>query len=1447
MSEKKKYSPRYGDRSQKSNIDGVDLMIIGNPLAVQTGKEQLHNYFRRMYGEAGSFLMTGVYHPPTVNDKLEMLESFSLPEKGALSKMKQSIIIKYVEEMASFKKTKEIMFGIILSVLDPVGKDKVESDASFEDLEKNHSDDPFALWNLVTKVYASGGRIGGNAVLARQNARAEYSNLYMKENQSLLEYKKMFEAVLELMKSLHVPLPDSETIALDFFLKVDKKRYGFLLDTLSIEATRGVDNYPKTMDEAVHVLSNYQMPYEFRRREHIQGKQTAFVAASDQGKQTAFVATSDKKKRKESRAEKMKKFPCNKCGMLGHWADTCKKSESSESSGVANRVTSNALVAASKSKSYRTLCVLDTGASDHILNNDFAVTQVEHITDPVIVSSADSDFEISLSGTCGKLGNVLVHKSMPVSLISWRELEKKYTIDYKRGEAFIVHVGDHELTFKLNKKAKLYTCTYDELVNAVKIENEHKSVNLAVSNYTKSETARAEQAIVLMKKLGRCSPNDLMKLLNSGCLIESTVTSADVVRAVKLFGPDIHRLMGNMVQQGPVGVHRGEYVPTVRVHQTMHIDVAHMEDHKFLVSVFKPLNLMTATYLGNKSYSSADLIKAIRTQVSIVRAKELSVHCIHSDSDSRFAAISEVDGIPLKVCISHEPIAERAIRTLKDRVRTILSALPYVLPSSLLKWLVFFCVTMINICTKSDGMGTSAYESFGGKKLNVKVDLKTDFGSYAMVYRPQKTKNDVRSRRCTGGISLGPTLNDRGTQMFFLLKTKKVVRSDNFREVPLSDEVISVIEAMDDDHNDSDYEDTEVLSDGESDQDFETEEPGPIEDVAVPLEEEIMLPDVDVVNDTLEFQELTEPDLSEVSDDAEPDLSAVSDEHVVNAMIALNDHPNSLDKVNLSEHMSLKTALEIGGELAKAGAEKEINSMVIRKVFEPIHMNEIDNKFKSAIIPAGFFMKKKSTGVWKGRLIFLGDQLTKFKCYDVVDTFAPTVSLMNLFIFFAWVAASKACMIHVDFETAFLNCELDSSTPVYMRLNKQITKIMCELHPGKYDKYVDHNGSMAVMLKKALYGLKQSPRLWYLKLRSALEATGYTVNPEDECVFSKVVNGSNVDLCVYVDDMIMAHQDREVLLTEAKLIGSHFSGHNVIADNEDMKYIGLSIARNERMDVIIGMKDYTSRIIKEHGGQKMFSTPGEKLDFQVDNSPLLLNKSEIDLFHSQVAKLLFLAKRTRCDILLQVSHLASKVNAPTIKNRLQLDRVFGYLKGTSNKGIIFDGGGELKLRVYADASFMLHEDLISRDASVGVLNGGVVWARTSKQKMRARSACEAELISASAASDDIMAAIRFLRGQGWCICKVPLYQDNRAVLDIIAAGKPTSQRTKHFAMRHFILSDLVSSEDIELVWLNTKDMIADLLTKPLTGAQFVMLRDVLVKHVCEHSEETNRSKTSLDC
>jgi hypothetical protein len=50
-------------------------------------------------------------------------------------------------------------------------------------------------------------------------------------------------------------------------------------------------------------------------------------------------------------------------------------------------------------------------------------------------------------------------------------------------------------------------------------------------------------------------------------------------------------------------------------------------------------------------------------------------------------------------------------------------------------------------------------------------------------------------------------------------------------------------------------------------------------------------------------------------------------------------------------------------------------------------------------------------------------------------------------------------------------------------------------------------------------------------------------------------------------------------------------------------------------------------------------------------------------FHSRVAKLLFLAKRARLDILTVVSFLCTQTQGTTKKDDRKLSRLLGYLKG----------------------------------------------------------------------------------------------------------------------------------------------------------------------------------------
>jgi len=57
-------------------------------------------------------------------------------------------------------------------------------------------------------------------------------------------------------------------------------------------------------------------------------------------------------------------------------------------------------------------------------------------------------------------------------------------------------------------------------------------------------------------------------------------------------------------------------------------------------------------------------------------------------------------------------------------------------------------------------------------------------------------------------------------------------------------------------------------------------------------------------------------------------------------------------------------------------------------------------------------------------------------------------------------------------------------------------------------------------------------------------------------------------------------------------------------------------------------------------------------------------KQRASIFHATVAKLLFIAKRARPDILLAISFLTTRVKEPDEDDWGKLKRVLGYLSGT---------------------------------------------------------------------------------------------------------------------------------------------------------------------------------------
>jgi hypothetical protein len=98
--------------------------------------------------------------------------------------------------------------------------------------------------------------------------------------------------------------------------------------------------------------------------------------------------------------------------------------------------------------------------------------------------------------------------------------------------------------------------------------------------------------------------------------------------------------------------------------------------------------------------------------------------------------------------------------------------------------------------------------------------------------------------------------------------------------------------------------------------------------------------------------------------------------------------------------------------------------------------------------------------------------------------------------------------------------------------------------------------------------------------------------------------------------------------------------------------------------VIIRMQEYIqellSKVPEDMGG--VASSPGAGHLFLINgHNPEFLDKETADLFHTIVAKLLFLSKRACPDIQLAVSFLCTRVKRPDADDYKKLCQVIKYL------------------------------------------------------------------------------------------------------------------------------------------------------------------------------------------
>ena len=123
------------------------------------------------------------------------------------------------------------------------------------------------------------------------------------------------------------------------------------------------------------------------------------------------------------------------------------------------------------------------------------------------------------------------------------------------------------------------------------------------------------------------------------------------------------------------------------------------------------------------------------------------------------------------------------------------------------------------------------------------------------------------------------------------------------------------------------------------------------------------------------------------------------------------------------------------------------------------------------------------------------------------------------------------------------------------------------------------------------------------------------------------------------------------------------------------------------------------------------------------------------------------------------------------------------------------------------------------------LGAGAIQTVSTKQKVNTKSSTEAELVSLDDVISKVMWTKLFLEAQGYDIKENIIYRDNQSSMKLEMNGKfSSSKRTRHFNIKYFFITDLISRGEVSIEYCPTGALIADFMTKLLTGQKFKVMR-----------------------
>ncbi|WJX83571.1 hypothetical protein P8452_66227 [Trifolium repens] len=550
--------------------------------------------------------------------------------------------------------------------------------------------------------------------------------------------------------------------------------------------------------------------------------------------------------------------------------------------------------------------------------------------------------------------------------------------------------------------------------------------------------------------------------------------------------------------------------------------------------------------------------------------------------------------------------------------------------------------------------------------------------------------------------------------------------------------------------------------------------------------------------------ETLEAVLEEVSEEASPIEASEKHDDISEDDTQTGAETNEAPKRKFKYRSSHPEDLILGN---KETMQDEFNQFQRNDVWDlvprPTHKNIIGTKwvFRNKLNEQGEVVRNKA------RLVAQG--YSQQEGIDFTETFAPVARLEAIRLLLSYAVNNGITLYQMDVKSAFLNGVI--SEEVYVKQP-----------PGFEDL---KNPDYVYKLKKSLYGLKQAPRAWYERLSNFLLENGFQKGQIDNTLFRKTTKKDILIIQIYVDDIIFGSTNASLCKNFSKLMQDEFE----MSMMGELKFF-LGIQINQGKDgTYIHQSKYTKELLQKFNLEdcKIMSTPmhpssslsKEEIGSKVDQK----------LYRGMIGSLLYLTA-SRTDILYSVCLCARFQSDPREPHLTAVKRIFRYLKGTTNLGLLYKKSLDSKLVGFCDADYA--GDKIERKSTSGncqfIGENLISWA-SKRQTTIALSTAEAEYISAAKCCTQLLWMKYQLEDYNIAESSIPLYCDNTAAIHL-SKNPILHSRAKHIEIKHHFIRDHVQKGTIDIQFIDTEHQWADIFTKPLAIERFDFIKKNLNMH-----------------